>query len=107
MPFPTRYFLTAVIATQTAALGCFHRSAVNNCGTWFGAEMELSALSRQCLSRRIADIETLSGELESIVKERNRLAIKFKWQFTIENAGEKLSRHYEKVALKTFVTKHQ
>lgn len=71
-------------------------------GSWLNmAEMELSALSRQCLSRRIADIETLSNELESIVKERNKLAVKFKWQFTVENAREKLSRHYEKVTLKT------
>lgn len=67
------------------------------------AQMELSAFARQCLSRRVASIETLSGELESIVKERNKLAIKFKWQFTVENAGEKLSRHYEKVILKTFL----
>ena len=68
------------------------------------AEMEFSALSRQCLSRRIPDIETLSRELESIVKERNKSAVKFKWQFTVENAREKLSRHYEKVTLKTNVT---
>ena len=68
------------------------------------AEMELSALSRQCLSRRIPAIETLSQELESIVKERNKLAIKFKWQFTVENAREKLNRHYENVILKTNVT---
>ena len=74
-------------------------------GSWLNmAEMELSALSRQCLSRRIAAIETLSQELESIVKERNKLAIKFKWQFTVENAREKLNRHYEKVILKTNVT---
>jgi len=70
------------------------------------AEMELSALARQCLARRIADIETLRRELDSIVKERNKLAVKFKWQFTVENAREKLSRHYEKVILKTSVTKH-
>ncbi len=68
------------------------------------AEMELSALSRQCLSRRIPEIETLSCELESIVKERNKLAIKFKWQFTVENAREKLNRHYENIILKTNVT---
>ena len=68
------------------------------------AEIELSALSRQCLSRRIPEMETLSCELESIVKERNKLAIKFKWQFTVENAREKLNRHYEKVILKTNVT---
>lgn len=68
------------------------------------AEMELSALSRQCLSRRIPEIETLSRQLESIVKERNRLAIKFKWQFTVEDARQKLNRHYENVILKTNVT---
>ena len=74
-------------------------------GSWLNmAEMELSALARQCLSRRIADIETLSSELESIVKERNKLAVKFKWQFTVENAREKLNRHYENVILKTNVT---
>jgi hypothetical protein len=74
-------------------------------GSWLNmAEMELSALSRQCLSRRIPEIETLSRELESIVTERNKLAIKFKWQFTVENAREKLNRHYENVILKTNVT---
>jgi hypothetical protein len=74
-------------------------------GSWLNmAEMELSALSRQCLSRRIPEIETLSQELESVVKERNKLAVKFKWQFTVEKAREKLNRHYEKVILKTSVT---
>lgn len=74
-------------------------------GSWLNmAEMELSAISRQCLSRRIPQIETLICELESVVKERNKLAIKFRWQFTVENAREKLSRHYENVILKTNVT---
>ena len=67
-------------------------------GSWLNmAELELSALARQCLSRRIPDIGTLSSELESIVKERNNLEIKVKWQFTIENARQKLGRHYENV----------
>lgn len=74
-------------------------------GSWLNmAELELSALSRQCLARRIPDIETLSRELESIVKERNKLEIKVKWQFTIENARKKLNRHYENVTSKTKVT---
>ena len=64
------------------------------------AELELSAVSRQCLARRLPDIETLSSELEMIVKERNELEIKVKWQFTVENAREKLNRHYEKVMTK-------
>lgn len=71
-------------------------------GSWLNmAELELSALSRQCLKRRIPDIKTLSRELDAIVKERNRLEIKAKWQFTIENAREKLNRHYENITAKT------
>lgn len=71
-------------------------------GSWLNlAELELSALSRQCLARRISDIETLSRELNAIVKERNNLEVIMKWQFTIENAREKLNRHYENVIAKT------
>lgn len=67
-------------------------------------EIELSALARQCLSRRIPEIDTLSRELKSIVKEWNKLAIKFKWQFTVENARQKLNPHFENVILKTIVS---
>lgn len=71
-------------------------------GSWLNmAELELSAISRQCLGRRIPDMKTLSRELNAIVKERNELEIKVKWQFTIENAREKLNRHYENVVAKT------
>ena len=70
-------------------------------GSWLNmAELELSAISRQCLSRRIADIETLSREIECLVKERNELEIKAKWQFTVDQARTKLKRHYEKVISK-------
>jgi len=61
------------------------------------AELELSALSRVCLARRIPDMETLSSELENIVSERNELEIKVKWQFTVEQARHKLGRHYEEL----------
>ncbi len=67
-------------------------------GSWLNmAELELSALSRICLSRRIPSIEEVDREIQSLVKERNKLAIKVEWQFSIANAREKLSRHYEKV----------
>jgi hypothetical protein len=70
-------------------------------GSWLNiAELELSALSRICLSRRIKSIEELDREIQSLVKERNELAIKVEWQFSIANAREKLSRHYEKVQSK-------
>jgi hypothetical protein len=70
-------------------------------GSWLNmAELELSALSRICLARRIGSIEGLDREVQAIVKERNELAIKAEWQFSISQAREKLSRHYEKVQSK-------
>jgi hypothetical protein len=70
-------------------------------GSWLNiAELELSALSRISLSRRIGSIEELDRQVQAIVKERNELKIKVKWQFSIMQAREKLSRHYEKVKTK-------
>jgi hypothetical protein len=70
-------------------------------GSWLNmAELELSALSRICLARRISSIEELDREVQALVKERNELGIKVEWQFTISQAREKLSRHYEKVKSK-------
>ena len=70
-------------------------------GSWLNmAELELSALSRICLSRRIASIEELDRQVQALVKERNELRIKVEWQFSIAQARAKLSRHYENVKSK-------
>jgi hypothetical protein len=70
-------------------------------GSWLNmAELELSALSRICLSRRIPSMEELDREIQLLVKERNQLAIKVEWQFSIAKARKKLSRHYENVQSK-------
>jgi hypothetical protein len=80
---------------------CFEMHYTPRHGSWLNmAELELSALSRICLSRRIKSIEEVEREIQSLVKERNQLAIKVQWQFSITNAREKLSRHYEKVQSK-------
>ena len=60
-------------------------------------EIEFSALSRQCLDRRIATIELLRVEVLTLVQERSEKKIKIHWQFSIETARTKLNRHYEKV----------
>jgi hypothetical protein len=92
--------LPAAQARELATRFEFHYTPKK--GSWLNmAELELSALARQCLARRIPDIEILSRELEMIVKERNDLEIKAKWQFTIEHAREKLNRHYKNVITKT------
>ncbi len=60
-------------------------------------EIEFSALSKQCLNRRIATKEDLTKEVLSLVKEREEKAIKITWQFSMEKARTKLNRHYEQV----------
>jgi transposase len=60
-------------------------------------EIEFSALSKQCLSRRIASKEELTTEVLAIVKEREEQAVKIDWQFSIESARGKLNRHYREV----------
>jgi len=59
------------------------------------AEIELSALSKQCLDRRIAKTSILNQEVRTWSKRRNQLQTKITWQFTKNNAREKLSRHYD------------
>lgn len=60
-------------------------------------EIEFSALSKQCLNRRIATKEELTKEVLSLVKDREEKAIKIEWQFSIESARGKLNRHYRQV----------
>ena len=67
-------------------------------GSWLNMiEIEFSALARQCLDRRIPTQEQLGKEVLALVRERERKAIKIDWQFSIEKAREKFSRHYEKI----------
>lgn len=61
------------------------------------AEIELSALSRQCLDRRIGDMKTLENEAKAWEKKRNQKKIMIQWRFTTNDAREKLKRHYEAV----------
>jgi len=61
------------------------------------AEIELSALTRQCLDRRIGDMETLESETKAWEQKRNEQKIMIQWRSTTNNAREKLKRHYEAV----------
>ena len=58
------------------------------------AEIEFSALSRQCLNRRIGDIKTLAREAYAWEHDRNKVKAKVRWQFTKTKAREKFSSHY-------------
>jgi hypothetical protein len=61
------------------------------------AEIELSALSKQCLDRRISDIKTLDAEVHPWTNQRNEKKITISWQFTKNMARNKFSKSYENV----------
>lgn len=64
-------------------------------GSWLNmAEIELSILSRQCISRRIPDQETLRREVDIWGKERNEKESTVDWRFTTDDARIKLKRLY-------------
>ncbi len=60
-------------------------------------EIEFSALSRQCLNRRIPCMKKLESEVLTFFKERSLKGIKINWQFTQEQARKKLNRRYSEV----------
>jgi len=60
-------------------------------------EIEFSALSRQCLNRRIPCMKKLESEVLTFFKERSQKGIKINWQFTQEQARKKLNRRYSEV----------
>lgn len=67
-------------------------------GSWLNiAECELSALTRQCLDRRIPDMETLMTELQAWEASRNSQQRGIKWQFTTRDARTRLRRLYPEI----------
>lgn len=67
-------------------------------GSWLNmAENELSALSRQCLSRRIGTIERLQSEVAAWEAPRNEDQVRILWRFTIDQARIKLHKLYPEI----------
>jgi hypothetical protein len=64
-------------------------------GSWLNiAEIELSVLARQCLTRRIPDRDTLSAETAAWERDRNARQSTIAWRFTTPDARIKLHRLY-------------
>jgi hypothetical protein len=57
-------------------------------------EIEFSALSRQCLNRRIPTRQQMEREVLALVQERERKAIKINWQFSIPKARTTFQNRY-------------
>jgi hypothetical protein len=69
-------------------------------GSWLNmAEIELSALQRQCLSRRMPDKAMVSAEVGHWVLNRNQKGTKVDWRFTTDEARIKLKRLYPTIQM--------
>lgn len=67
-------------------------------GSWLNmAEIEFSALARQCLNRRIGSLEELGRQVNLWTAERNERSVQVHWSFTVDTAETKLKRWYEQV----------
>ncbi len=67
-------------------------------GSWLDiAEIELGILARQCLSRRIDNMEQLKDEVAAWQVIRNTAEAKVNWRFTTKDARIKLKRLYPSI----------
>jgi hypothetical protein len=58
------------------------------------AEVDISALTEQCLDRRLAGQAIVASEVGAWEAERNAVRATIDWRFTIPNARDKLNKLY-------------
>ena len=64
-------------------------------GSWLDmAEIELGILGRQCLDRRIDNVEMLTREVAAWEAQRNAVKAKVNWRFTTDDARIRLKKLY-------------
>lgn len=67
-------------------------------GSWLNiAELELSVLARQCLSRRLPNQPTLDTEVTAWATARNAAPVRIRWHFTTAEARRKLAHLYPRL----------
>lgn len=67
-------------------------------GSWLNiAEIELSALNGQCLSRRIPSSQEMQSHIAAWQSDRNHRGAPVNWRFTTKDARIKLTRLYPKL----------
>jgi len=67
-------------------------------GSWLNmAEIELRALARQCLARRLPDLPRLTEEVQAWQQQRNDEVVKVLWQFNTTDARTKLKHLYPQI----------
>ena len=77
---------------------CFESHYTPKKGSWLNmAEIEFAALSKQCLDRRLPEVETVRREVLAWAERRNQEGKTVHWKFSQDKAREKLHRHYSNV----------
>lgn len=67
-------------------------------GSWLNmAEIELSALDRQCLSQRLVSFEVAEQQVAAWTAKRNQQQTTIPWRFTAEDASIKLKHLYPSI----------
>jgi transposase len=61
------------------------------------AEIELSALDRQCLSQRLASLEIAQQQVAAWTRRRNQQQVTIQWRFTADDASIKLKHLYPSI----------
>jgi len=85
--------LGARVASKLLRRVVFHYTPKH--ASWLNmAEIEIAALARQCLNRRIGDQKLLAKEVAAWQRRRNTEHRTIQWTFTRQDADRKLGRHY-------------
>lgn len=58
------------------------------------AEIEINMMDRECLNRRIGNVDLLKKEVQCWARQRNKLKKIINWSFTKKKADQKLSKYY-------------
>ncbi len=61
------------------------------------AEIELSALDRQCLSQRLASLEIAQRQVAAWTRRRNQHQVTIHWRFSADDASIKLKHLYPSI----------
>lgn len=80
-------------ADRIMARLCFHFTPTH--ASWLNmAEIEISVLAQQCLSRRLPDELSLGTEIIAWETQRNANKAKIHWSFTVDDARSVFRDHY-------------
>ena len=92
---PSSFYQTFEASQALELTQLFDMCYTPKSASWLNmVEIELSVLSRQCLSRRIGQVSELQRQVNAWTEARNRKKVRVNWQFTLNHARHKFKRFY-------------